>query len=63
MGLGVIRRGDCRRGASAVRPAAGLKVAQAAQPSAWRRSALASFVQSETGNVGGEAFREPGEGT
>ena len=63
MALGVIRRGDCRRGASALGPAAGLKVAQTAEPSAWRCSALAPFVQSETDNVGGKPFREPGEGT
>ena len=63
MGLGVIRCGACRRGAPSLRPAAGLKVEEAAQPSAWRGRALAAFVESKIGNFRGDPFREPGEGT
>lgn len=51
------------RGAPPFRPSASPEVAQAAQPPAGGRTAVASFVQSQIGDVLGEPFREPGEGS
>ena len=57
-----MRRGGCGRRASSLRPAAGLEVAQAAQPSGWGCGTLASFAQAQIDNVGGEPLSELGQG-